>query len=454
MARQIPHAEDLATGVATAGLVPVSTGVGSPPAWGAASGALANVAGWRDQFNQAGAPANSGAPGDTSGFKAFQDPVTLILRYIPTVMLGLMRNAGAVYEGPDWTRHGRVVILASAAGAGDTLSAAYLYDPTQPPPVATTALASYVPTGVDRHVLGYALNIETSGNCQKCLGANAAPAGWETVGFNDSTWQAPVGSNTGAVFPIAPAIWHSGDNLDRLDTFFRHSWTGKAPATQVQLQTSSCAITNVYFNGVLIYTGPTDNAVPWTVDIPGTIDQSGTNVLAIHASGVYWVHSAIMYRLLGTDNPHPTDWADPLLDDSGWAVVLQGRDAGGGVGSALVGTTAITSNDGNVGYDYQWLIRHHMTIPAGTISSARLTLYTKSFVMDAQIDGVSVGHWTLADGASSNLNMHTIDVTARLQTLLGSDGGDFVLALYLKSPDNAGGRIDTYTYTSYQLVIY
>ena len=38
MARQIPNAEDLATGTPTAGTVPVSAGPGTPPAWGAGGG--------------------------------------------------------------------------------------------------------------------------------------------------------------------------------------------------------------------------------------------------------------------------------------------------------------------------------------------------------------------------------------------------------------------------------
>jgi hypothetical protein len=38
MSRQVPHAEDTATGTPTAGLVPVSAGPGLAPAWGAASG--------------------------------------------------------------------------------------------------------------------------------------------------------------------------------------------------------------------------------------------------------------------------------------------------------------------------------------------------------------------------------------------------------------------------------
>jgi hypothetical protein len=38
MSRQVPHAEDTATGTPTAGLVPVSAGPGLAPAWGAAGG--------------------------------------------------------------------------------------------------------------------------------------------------------------------------------------------------------------------------------------------------------------------------------------------------------------------------------------------------------------------------------------------------------------------------------
>jgi hypothetical protein len=38
MSRQVPHAEDTATGTPTAGLVPISAGPGLAPAWGAAGG--------------------------------------------------------------------------------------------------------------------------------------------------------------------------------------------------------------------------------------------------------------------------------------------------------------------------------------------------------------------------------------------------------------------------------
>jgi hypothetical protein len=38
MSRQVPHAEDAATGTPTAGLVPISAGPGLAPAWGAAGG--------------------------------------------------------------------------------------------------------------------------------------------------------------------------------------------------------------------------------------------------------------------------------------------------------------------------------------------------------------------------------------------------------------------------------
>jgi hypothetical protein len=48
MSRQVPHAEDIATGTPTAGLVPVSAGPGLAPAWGAAGGGGGSSDDWTE----------------------------------------------------------------------------------------------------------------------------------------------------------------------------------------------------------------------------------------------------------------------------------------------------------------------------------------------------------------------------------------------------------------------
>lgn len=130
---------------------------------------------------------------------------------------------------------------------------------------------------------------------------NAAPANWQTTGFNDSGWSAAATATGGAATTIAGAtkIWSSTTPAALTEiTLLRHSFTvpnGTYQSVSLTIEADNF-IDAVYLNGTLL--GSATNGVPGssqskaTLSITPSLLIMGTNVLAVQARNADSILSA------------------------------------------------------------------------------------------------------------------------------------------------------------------
>lgn len=272
MSRQVPHVEDIATGTPTAGLVPVSAGAGLAPAWGAGSGGGGSGIGGLMYEEWL-----FGAVGAQPIFSAY--PMGRILaanRNHQALSLVQARDFTATYYGGLGRPSAQFTTLSGTETVG------LLYVAERP---ATTGLV---------------YSTDAQGKCLSLWNGatnDPPPAGWETIGFNDSAWTAAVqvADDLLQVFHNAHSIWQavaSPTEPGGQGILHRRSFTLTADQIAVAIGANLRTwaddfVDAVYVNGTAVSVNDgliVNNQGPMLgFNIPLSALIAGTNVIAIHA---------------------------------------------------------------------------------------------------------------------------------------------------------------------------
>jgi hypothetical protein len=270
MSRQVPHVEDIATGTPTAGLVPVSAGAGLAPAWGAGSGGGGGSG--RLVYEEW----LFGAAGVQYIFSAYPMGRIVASRNHQALSLVQGRDFSAIY----YATLGRPSAQFLTVSGTETIG--LLYAAERP---STTGLI---------------YSTDAQGKCLSLwngVSNDPPPAGWETIGFNDSAWTASVqvADDLLQIFHNAHSIWQavaSPTEPGGQAILHRRSFTLTADqiagAIGANLRTwADDFVDEVYVNGtaVALNDGLTlDTQGPILgFNIPVSTLIAGTNVIAIHA---------------------------------------------------------------------------------------------------------------------------------------------------------------------------
>src|SRR5262252_3398523 len=177
------------------------------------------------------------------------------------------------------------------------------------------------------------------------------PAGWQTVGFNDSGWSAAVPSSVTSgldpIFSPSNAIWNaSSASSATQQALTRQTFTlpaGTISTATLQLQNDDYCPLGAYLNGVLLpgsQQAPTSTGSPrsWTIT-PSQLTTGGSNLIAVsgsnnHAALVAW----IAYKLTVSYLNPGTDSRYQLISEKNQASGYAGLDVGGRVATAQLGT--------------------------------------------------------------------------------------------------------------------
>ena len=148
----------------------------------------------------------------------------------------------------------------------------------------------YIDAGVDNRPLSTLLalppyeSIRSTGGWGKILETASPPADWETSGFDDSGWAAPIvctGPFVGTA--IANTVWITqtdGTRADNIYLLHRRTFTG-ALYGDLQIWADNTVL-EIWLNGTSIWSGTHASASGvLTVAIPNGTAVGGTNVLAI-----------------------------------------------------------------------------------------------------------------------------------------------------------------------------
>lgn len=194
---------------------------------------------------------------------------------------------------------------------------------------------------------------------------------------------------------------------------------------------SGAVYTQVGANGLLITAAIASTTV---------ISNAGTGVLA-----------KSLWNGSGNDAP-PTNWQDPGYSDGGWSsAIVVAYDAFGGSGHGLFNTTHQIWSSSPVPVSTgqeQSLLRHHITLPSGTITSATLQVAIDDNLLAIYFNGMALTGTALPHNFGIDPGNHALTYTIPPSLLI--PGADNVLALWGQNDNNPG---DLGGGHSYQLVV-